>query len=180
MSFLSDALWTLSALYCSLFHTTPQGQRSALVSMMIPQWPAVSVVCPRSLVKAAFAMRVFLLVWETRGDGDSAGMGEKFVWDASSCESVCEDASDASKTAGAPAYSAMFDSLLWMKWWDDSPQLSDKEETLWIIWGRCLTNGNIITLKRSTWVLSCIHTWEIQSKEGLQLLIIPFTDESAN
>lgn len=46
------------------------------------------------------------------GDGDSAGMGETFVKDVRSCESVSEDASDASKTAGAPTYSAMFDSLL--------------------------------------------------------------------
>lgn len=51
-------------------------------------------------------------VQETRGDGDSAGMGETFVRGVSSCECAGEDASDASKTAAAPAYSAMFDSPL--------------------------------------------------------------------
>lgn len=48
----------------------------------------------------------------TKGDADDVGMGEVFVRGVSSCESVGEDVSDASKTGGALAYSAMFDSPL--------------------------------------------------------------------
>lgn len=59
-------------------------------------------------------------VQDTRGDCADAGMGEMFV---SSCESACEDASDASKTAGALAYSAMFDFPVWVSRWGDSPHL---------------------------------------------------------
>lgn len=58
-------------------------------------------------------------VQETRDDAD---MGETFV---SSCEWACEDASDASKTAGAPAYSAVFEFPVWMSRWGDSPHLED-------------------------------------------------------
>lgn len=46
-----------------------------------------------------------------------------------SCGSACEDVSDPSKTAGALAYSAMFDSLLWMTGCSDPPQLSGRDTT---------------------------------------------------
>lgn len=46
----------------------------------------------------------------------------------SSCESACEDASGASKTAGALAYSAKLDSPVWMSGGGDSPHLQEREE----------------------------------------------------
>ncbi len=71
----------------------------------------------------------FLTVQEARDDGGDAGTGETAVRRVSFCESACEDASDASKTAGALAYSAKLDSPAWMSGGGDFPRLQEGEET---------------------------------------------------
>lgn len=92
----------------------PQGQRSALVWFL--EAPSIeSCHCYHS--------GWIFSVQETMDNGGDAGTGETSVRGVSSCGSACEDASGASKTAGALAYDAMLDSPVWTSGGGDSPHL---------------------------------------------------------
>lgn len=109
--------------------------------LMVPQWSVGSILqrmSPYSSMSCHCSDSTW--IFSVQGLSRDNGMGETPVRDVSFCESVCEDASDASKTGGAPVYCAAFDSPPWMSGGGGSPHplfywrdLSSGSPEIWFV-----------------------------------------------